>query len=560
MISDNLKEGYRNKIAECYVEFVEKHHKDPTTKEFKVNFGEGAKEQGVTTWKDVFKNITEVREVALLNFADRLKNATFTEEDFGGADYKERVRQELKNYKKFIITTAVNNKQVDVDFLSSIKNYASHNNAAIVIILSHDVRSAKRVFSWNVDPALKCGYVISDDTHLNNNIMIANLTASAKQIHPSSGFSRYCAQLGATIILPGCKQEQTHIAELEPSCRTPHSTLVTGAVTIADYSSDKIIAGRTNWMAEKDHQLGAAIVDLEDEDRFHLRVIQAAVDKSFTDMGTTYRPDGSVDTTHEARYVLGDAHIGGNANDELVGSIIEQIKNSPWITEVLIHDLENATSISHHEENNYLQRVMRLKEGRDDLIGEGNLIVDYINKFLEIPNITLTIVNSNHDRHVERYLNGMKMVFNRDFRNFEPALRMCLAITTREVTCPVQYLVTELTDHKISDPSRVKWLLRDESYKVYGCELGRHGDEGMNGSRGNIRIFQNNLYNAVIAHSHSAAIKHKVFQVGMTGSLNQDYNHGLSSWTHTNCLVYEDGTKQLIDFIPTADGGYTYSA
>ena len=129
-----------------------------------------------------------------------------------------------------------------------------------------------------------------------------------------------------------------------------------------------------------------------------------------------------------------------------------------------------------------------------------------------------------------------------------------------KVTCPVQYLVEELTTHKITDSSRVKWLTRDESYKKYGCELGRHGDEGTNGSRGNIRIFQNNLYNAVIAHSHSAAIKHKVFQVGMTGNLNQDYNHGLSSWTHTNCLVYEDGTKQLIDFIPTVNGGYTYRA
>ena len=41
MISDKLKEAYRNKIAECYVEYLEKNHKDPTTKEFKCNFGPG---------------------------------------------------------------------------------------------------------------------------------------------------------------------------------------------------------------------------------------------------------------------------------------------------------------------------------------------------------------------------------------------------------------------------------------------------------------------------------------------------------------------------------------
>ena len=109
-------------------------------------------------------------------------------------------------------------------------------------------------------------------------------------------------------------------------------------------------------------------------------------------------------------------------------------------------------------------------------------------------------------------------------------------------------------------PERIQWLQRDKSYKVYGCELGRHGDEGKNGARGNLQVYQTNVYNAVIAHSHSAGIRHKVFQVGMTGDRNQDYNHGLSSWTHTNCLVYEDGTKQLIDFIPNVEGGYTFNA
>ena len=562
MISDKLKEAYRNKIAECYVEYLEKNHKDPTTKEFKCNFGPAAVEQGISTWKDVFKNITEVREVALTTpeLAERIQKATFNEEEFGSKEYKERVRQELKNYKKFIVTTAVNGKQVNIDFLASLQNYAKVNNAAITFQISHDVRSSKRKFAFNLDPALRCGYVISEDTWLNNNIVLPNLIASAKQINPDSGLNRFCAKLGATLILPGCKQSQKHIAELERSNRIPHSTLVTGAVTVADYSSDVIIAGRTNWMAEQDHQLGAAIIEIEDDERFHLRVIQAAEDGSFTDMGNVYYPDGVVGTTQSAVYVLGDSHIGGNANEVLVNDIITQIKNSPWISEVIIHDLENATSVSHHEENDYIQRVIRMQQGRTDLIDEGNDIVDYLNKFLEIPNLQVTIVNSNHDRHVDKYLHGFRFVHNRDLVNMTTAMKMSLAIMEGKVTCPVQYLVEELTTHKITDSSRVKWLTRDESYKKYGCELGRHGDEGTNGSRGNIRIFQNNLYNAVIAHSHSAAIKHKVFQVGMTGNLNQDYNHGLSSWTHTNCLVYEDGTKQLIDFIPTVDGGYTYRA
>lgn len=558
MIDDSLKEQFRNEIARCYVEFLEKHHKDPTSKEFKVNLGDSANELGISSWKDFFKNISEVRGLALIKYPDRVEKATFTEEEFGSKEYKAKVEEAIKTHKKFIVTTAVNNKMVDIEFFNSLKSYATINNAIIVIVLSHDVRSAKRVFEFNCDPALKFGYIVTNDTWLNNNIMISSITASAKQICPSSGLMRYAAQLNGTIIFPGCKQEQTHIAEIEPAYRTPHSILVTGACTVADYSSDKIIAGRTNWMAEKDHQLGAAIVEIEDEDRFHLRVIQASDDGSFTDMGTSYHPDGTVSTTNEARYVLGDAHIGGNPNEVLVDTIIDQVKNSPWISEVLIHDLENATSVSHHEENNYIQKMIRFKQHRDSLIDEGNLIVDYLNKFLEVPNLRLTIVNSNHDRHVERYLNGMRAIFSRDFKNMRVALEMMTGIVDGIITCPVQYLVETIAEHKLTAPERIQWLTRDKSYKVYGCELGRHGDEGKNGSKGNIKIFQTNLYNAVIAHSHSATIKHKVFQVGMTGDMNQDYNHGLSSWTHTNCLVYEDGGKQLVDFIPTISGGYTY--
>ena len=47
-------------------------------------------------------------------------------------------------------------------------------------------------------------------------------------------------------------------------------------------------------------------IELEDEERFHLRVVQAAEDGSFTDMGNVYYPDGVVRTTQEAIYELGD--------------------------------------------------------------------------------------------------------------------------------------------------------------------------------------------------------------------------------------------------------------
>ena len=78
------------------------------------------------------------------------------------------------------------------------------------------------------------------------------------------------------------------------------------------------------------------------------------------------------------------------------------------------------------------------------------------------------------------------------------------------------------------------------------------------GGRGSLQTYEKSVYNAVVALAHSAAIKQKVFRVGTTSEMDMGYNHGLSSWTRTCCLVYEDGTKQLINFIPNGKGGYSY--
>ena len=63
MIEDTVREAYQNQIVELYVQFIEKKHKDPTAKEFTevLTFGETAHGVGISSWKDVFKNISEVR-------------------------------------------------------------------------------------------------------------------------------------------------------------------------------------------------------------------------------------------------------------------------------------------------------------------------------------------------------------------------------------------------------------------------------------------------------------------------------------------------------------------
>jgi hypothetical protein len=102
---------------------------------------------------------------------------------------------------------------------------------------------------------------------------------------------------------------------------------------------------------------------------------------------------------------------------------------------------------------------------------------------------------------------------------------------------------------KIKHWDKIRFLDRDEDYKVAGIELGAHGDKGPNGSRGSKANIENAYGRAVIGHSHTPGILRGVFQVGTSSLFQLGYNIGPSSWMHCSALVYPNGQRQLINSI-----------
>ncbi len=80
-------------------------------------------------------------------------------------------------------------------------------------------------------------------------------------------------------------------------------------------------------------------------------------------------------------------------------------------------------------------------------------------------------------------------------------------------------------------------------------ELGAHGDKGANGARGSLLAMENAYGNSVSGHSHTPEILRGAWQVGTTSLLKLEYVKGPSSWMHTSCLVYPNGSRQLINAI-----------
>lgn len=553
------KETYKDQFAAKYAEYVREKKFEPSRREFNdwcdpilIDL-EADGGTNTITYRDVFSSFTELRTRAFEQNPD-LADFVFNESTFDDA-YSDALDEQIRTHNKFIITTAVCGKPVDIEFYNALKTYAKVNDAVILLLPCMDVKGSKRIFELNLDPALKDSWVAYRDLKLNNNVGTCAIRISAKQINPLTGLDGFPVKANRSLFVASCKQMLKNIPYYKGEI--PRFMASTGAVTINDFTNDYFISGRTSRIAENDYQAGAFILEIQDEEIYYKRPIQARPDGSFTDLDNVYHPDGTVTKSKDALFVQGDSHVGAE-DSRLASAIRNAFVKDGYVKTVVLHDLCNSGSISHHEANDWVKLVQRINDGTNSLMNEINMCVDYLNQLTYI-GLNVVVVNSNHDNHIERCIREMAFVKNRDFTNTELLFETYLDITKGNIKGGVlEYLVTKKATHKLNNPEQIRWLALDESYKKYGIELGFHGHLGANGAKGSLRTFGNAFQNVVLGHSHSGAINKGVMQVGTTSELDMEYNKGLSSWTRSCCLCHEDGSKQLIDFIPDKDGGYKY--
>ena len=470
------------------------------------------------------------------------ENTIYTQE------YRDALEEEIKNYKKFVITTAVMGKEVNKPFADALRNYARRNNALLLVLPCEDVVSrGKKAKTLEINPELEDFKVVFKDTYINDNLCLCAIKVSAKQINPLTGLDRLAVQRQASIIVASPKTFLRYIPNMHYDI--PPALMTTGAVTVNNYDTDKYMSKRTSTLAENDHAYGAIIVEVEDERIFHFRQVQASPYNSITDMGIDYFPNGAIQSMDETVMIMGDSHTGYHDRDLHEATMEAALKTG--VGTVFLHDVFNGTSVSHHDAGKGITRAIKAQENRLGLEEECIAVKNYISN-IEQHDMEVCIVNSNHDNHLLRYLEEGRYV--NEPVNYAFSLKLALAAVNGEN--PLQYAIEEEIGYK---NSRVYWMPEDQSFRIYGVEVSMHGDRGANGSRGSLPIFEKGLGNCVVAPTHSAAILRNAFCVGTVGVMDQGYNRGLSSWTRTCCLIYKNGTKQLINFIPDEYGKYRYT-
>lgn len=359
-------------------------------------------------------------------------------------------------------------------------------------------------------------------------------------VNPLSGLASYTGR--ASSIIPHATFAVESVAS--PKHQGCKFLYTTGTVTLRNYIQKK--AGQK---AEFHHGYGGLIVEVNDAGSWWVRQLNADSEGVIYDLDTRAK-NGRVTTGHRPEAIVwGDIHTR---------QIDGEVRGIGWTNDYnildalrprcqVLHDVLDFRSQNHHDRKDpwkvYAKHVESAQSVADE-IQEAAAFVEEASR----PWCETVIVPSNHDEAAIRWLKEAD--FREDPLNAQFFLEATLASYQAMAAGDRDFYPVEWAFRRCGKLRRVKFLRRDEDYVVCadagdGIELGMHGDVGANGGRGSLPGYAKSGRKCIIGHSHSAGLRQGAMQVGVMGALDQGYNQGQSSWSHTNALVYPNGKRTL---------------
>ncbi len=459
----------------------------------------------------------------------------------GGNIATPKATRKLLSGNKFVITSAQNNTHVHEDFFNSLLGYCEEEGAELLVSSFYynkngfqNGRSEDCWFDSRIKP-----YLVNESAQLCEGLVFcAELNILPTAINPISGLHNYTGEQSA--IIPHAKLQ----LESVPTTKHEEAKLMytTGALTKANYLQQK--AGQK---AEWTHTFSALVVEIDEDGKWFVRQLHAeSATGCFYDLDKYYAPK-VVTGDHEAEAInYGDLHgISIEPKVEYAmwggeGNLLDTLKPRYQF----LHDSMSNERRNHHNLRCPLYMFKQFTKNAECVKEEVQLTTDLLAK-LDRSFSERVVVDSNHDRSLERWI--LEQNFKSDPVN---------AIFMLELTLDL-YKATEAGEdfHTFENACRrvdsrmndVRFLRQDESFKICGnIECGSHSDSGNNGSRGRVMSYLKLGIKHNIGHSHQCTIKDGVYQAGMSGSLEQGYNKGGSSWSHSHILTYKNGKRTVI--------------
>ena len=447
--------------------------------------------------------------------------------------------------KNFIITSAQINTPVHTQFMDNLEAFAEETNAEIFIsgmTYNKDPEfhggmgnPDKLLDSQNFDKRVRPYYVNARFDLCEHMEFLANINTSPTAVNPISGFQTYSGEKSSIIGHPKVALESVATR----AGKHAKQIFTTGACTVKNF-----IQKKAGIKAEHFTSIAALFVETLADGSFRARQLIADSETgTFHDL-TSKVENGVITHGHRVDCISwGDVHVE---------KIDPEVKAASWgkgsLSDLLkprhqmMHDLLDFSCRNHHNRDDALWLKM---QGQTLVEGEIQQAVDFLEQ-AQTEDCKVVVVKSNHDEAYEKWLKEASHYDEAVMDNAIFLLKSQLKIHEEAKAGNRDFDVLEHSCHELGLSKRVKWLRRDETYVVNNVELASHGDVGSNGARGSIKGFAKLGMKHTIGHSHASGIYEGVFQSGVVGKLDMDYNKGGSSWSHGSTLQYESGKRAIV--------------
>lgn len=450
------------------------------------------------------------------------------------ADGIEKTGSSISNdSKRYVVTSVLNNKSVDQNFLKTLESYCKINRAKLLIIPVRYISNMSGEDEWYPKDVLP--YLLEDNLTIDGALckILGGLRISATAENPLSGIDPMSK--GDSLII-GHPQVQMKTLPVLEGFDSP-ILWTTGTVSENAYSDTKL-----GYKAAFNHSQSALLVDFTD-DTLHIRNLNYD-GEGFNDLEYRYTFKGK---KKERALVLvtGDEHAifanrdVKNATYLNSDSIIKTVKPSY----IVRHDVLDSHTISHHDKTNFLKRYQKHFTGYNNLEDELKITLAHIQE-TSPSGVENIIVSSNHNDHLTRWLNESDPK-----QDPENALlyHELMFLTLSEI----QSGNTDVDPFELWVNNQAHLLnvvfTHRKSVKFSDIEVGIHGDKGANGTRGSRASFAKLPEKCIIGHSHSPGWEKGCVQVGTSSNLNMGYNSGSpSSWRHAHCIIHLNGKRQVV--------------
>jgi hypothetical protein len=447
--------------------------------------------------------------------------------------------------KKFILTCAQNNTEVNTEFLAALKTYCRAESAQLLIGQSlYNKAGFQNLTGDSAEiwfaPELKEFFSLEPLALCKGLIWAGEFNALPTVRNPLTGLDSYAGK--SSVIVPHATQNIKSCDSLQV-VDIPKLIYSTGSVTLRN-----TIKKRAGQIADLAHCYGALIVEVGEDGVWFARHIKATPCGSFQDLNTIYHPDGTTYAASVTAISLGDIHSEFLVEHTSFLTQICGLLNQLDPATVFLHDLSDFRSRNHHQKNSVIWRaITNNRTVQDDLQDCADVL-----EILSAPGRDLVVVNSNHDNALETWLESVDYKPHYDPKNAQfyhelQARRYCLADKNPLSSVDIlKFALESVAGFEV----QATFLQPCESYKLHGVEFGHHGHVGNGGARGSVASFVSLAEPCVIGHSHKLTVSHNVWQGGVCGAAN--FNHGYnkkgggSAWSHSHIILYSTGACAAI--------------